>query len=57
MIFSPQTLLLVAQTLYGRAPVATLLTVCGYSFAHSETLSTQMQARLPAIERALRALL
>lgn len=54
---SPQTLLALAQGLYGRAPTATLLTVCGYSFAHSETLSPPMQARLPAVERALRALL
>jgi hydrogenase maturation protease len=53
----PETLLALAQLLYGRAPTATLLTVCGYSFEHRETLTCRMQARLPALERALRALL
>lgn len=55
--FSPQTLLAYARLLYGQAPPAALVTVCGYSFAHGEGLSPQLSARLAAVETAVLAAL
>ena len=55
--FAPQTLLAYAELLYGHAPPAQLVTVGGYSFAHSDCLTPQMETRLDAVETAVLALL
>ncbi|MFN2136217.1 MAG: hydrogenase maturation protease [Candidatus Promineifilaceae bacterium] len=53
--FSPQTLLAYAQTLYGQAPPAVMVTVGGYSFAHGDSLSKEMAALLPTIVECITA--
>ena len=46
---TPEALLAGARTLYGRAPEATIITVCGADFSLSETLSPVVQAALEGI--------
>jgi hydrogenase maturation protease len=55
--FTPATLMAYAQRLYGHAPPATLVTVQGFSFAYSESLSGGMTAVLPELLARISALL
>ncbi len=55
--FSPQTILAYAQQLYGHAPPAVLVTVNGFSFAHGDELSPQMQQLMPQVVCQLQTLL
>jgi hydrogenase maturation protease len=47
---SPESLLAGALALYGRAPDAVLITVCGADFGLSETLSPPVQAALDSLD-------
>lgn len=49
----PAGLLAAAQILYGKAPPAVLLTVCGESFDYGETLSPPVAAALPSLLAAI----
>lgn len=51
---SPQALLLYAETLFGRAPLAVVLSIAGERFEHGEALSTVVRRALP---RAIRAVI
>jgi len=53
---APQTILSYAERLYGRAPKAVLVTVCGDSFAHGESLSPAVLRAVPRAARRVRAL-
>lgn len=46
---TPAGLLTWAQSLYGRCPNATVVSVVGYSFAYSESLSPIVEAVLPDV--------
>lgn len=45
----PTELLWFAETLYGRAPEAVLITVVGCNFAFGETLSPEIEALMPEV--------
>jgi hydrogenase maturation protease len=47
--FDPETLLAMAETLYGHAPQATLFSVTAASFDLEEGLSPEMTAALPVL--------
>lgn len=49
----PAGLLAAAQILYGKAPSAVLLTVCGESFDYGEALSPRVAAALPRVLAAI----
>lgn len=49
----PAGLLAAAQILYGKAPPAVLLTVCGESFDYGEALSPRVAAALPRVLAAI----
>ena len=54
---SPQTVLALAQRLYGTCPRAALVTVTGESFAVGESLSAPVRRALPQAVRAVRELI
>lgn len=47
---TPEALLAGALALYGRAPEATLITVCGADFSLSDRLSPEVQAALESLD-------
>ena len=47
---TPESLLAGALALYGRAPEALLITVCGADFGFSETLSPSVQVALSSLD-------
>jgi hydrogenase maturation protease len=52
----PATLVALAQALYGRAPEASIVTVTGESFAHTDQLSASVQSSLPELMRQVETL-
>lgn len=46
---TPETLLAVAETLYGHRPDAVLVTIGGRDFGHGETLSPEVERALPEL--------
>jgi len=50
---SPETLLLYAETLYGRTPTAVLVTVAGERFGLGERLSPAVRRAIPRVVRAV----
>lgn len=46
---TPETLLAVAEALYGRRPEAVLVTVGGRDFGHGENLSPEVERALPEL--------
>ena len=55
--FSPATILSLAEKLYGKRPEASLISVCGENFDHSETLSPKIKASLPRLMELIRELI
>jgi hydrogenase maturation protease len=53
----PSTLLALAQSLYGRAPAATLLSVQGHDFDFGDALSAETAALVPAAVARILALI
>jgi hydrogenase maturation protease len=51
---SPQLVLAIARDLYGAFPRAWLLTVCGRYFEAGETLSAEVERRLPDLRAKVR---
>jgi hydrogenase maturation protease len=48
-VLSPQTVITLADTLYGAHPKAILITVTGANFDHGESLSPSVEAALPVL--------
>jgi hydrogenase maturation protease len=54
---TPESLLGMARDLYGAFPRAWLLTICGRSFEHGETLSAEVEAALHPLKARVRELI
>jgi hydrogenase maturation protease len=53
---TPETLLAVAQSLYGRRPDAILATIAGEDFGHGEKLSSRVERAMPELLARVTAL-
>ena len=53
---TPATLIQMAKTLYGKAPLAYLVCVAGKTFEHGESLSEEMTAAVPVVVAKVREL-
>jgi len=54
---TPATLIQMAKTLYGKAPLAYLVCVAGKTFEHGESLSPEMTAAVPVVVAKVRDLI
>jgi hydrogenase maturation protease len=54
---TPATLIQMAKTLYGKAPLAYLVCVTGKTFEHGESLSAEMTAAVPVVVAKVRELI
>ena len=54
---TPATLIQLARTLYGKAPLAYLVCVAGKTFEHGEALSPEMAAAIPPVMAKIRELM